>query len=94
MQIAQMRAKELGRPLLRATNNGVSAITDEHGRIIADAPQFTSTTVSAEVPQVSGQTWFARFGHSFTWLLAALGLLPWLKAASNRRGQPPQKSVQ
>ena len=94
MQIAQMRAKELGRPLLRATNNGVSAITDEHGRIIADAPQFTATTVSAEVPQVSGQTWFARFGHTFTWLLAALGLLPWLKAASNRRGQPPQKSVQ
>lgn len=94
MQIAQMRAKELGRPLLRATNNGVSAVTDEYGRIIAQAPQFTATTVSANVPQVRGQTWFARYGHSFTWLLAALGLLPLVKLWRNRRGQQQQKSVQ
>ena len=87
MQIAQMRAKELGRPLLRATNNGVSAITDEYGNIIAEAPQFAATTVSAAVPQVSGQTWFARFGHYLALLLAAFGLLPWLKGAGDRRGQ-------
>lgn len=87
MQIAQMRAKELGRPLLRATNNGVSAITDEQGRIIADAPQFSATTVSAEVPQVSGQTWFAQWGSILAWLFAAMGLLPIVKQAVNRRGQ-------
>lgn len=94
MQIAQMRAKELGRPLLRATNNGVSAITNEHGEIIAIAPQFKATTVSAAVPQVSGQTWFARWGATGAWLLALLGLLPWLKQAYDRRGQHAQKSVQ
>lgn len=94
MQIAQMRARELGRPLLRATNNGVSAITNEHGRIIADAPQFSATTVSAEVPQVSGQTWFARWGATLAWAFALLGLLPLLKLARNRRGQQAEKSVQ
>lgn len=94
MQIAQMRAKELGRPLLRATNNGVSALTDEFGRILAMAPQFSATTVSAEVPQVSGQTLFARLGHSGSLLFALIGLLPLLNRARNRRGQHGQKSVQ
>lgn len=92
MQIAQMRAKELGRPLLRATNNGVSAVTNQHGEIIAQAPQFTATTVSVDVPEVSGQTLYQRFGDNLSLLTALLGLLPlWSsrrrKRAVNKRGQ-------
>ena len=86
MQIAQMRAKELGRPLLRATNNGVSAVTDEFGRILAMAPQFTATTVSAEVPQVSGQTLFARLGHTAVCCLPSSDFCL-CSSARNRRGQ-------
>lgn len=63
MQIAQMRAIELGRPLLRATNNGVTAIVDYQGRIIDQLPQFTEGVVQAEVPLVRGMTWFNKFGQ-------------------------------
>ena len=35
LQIAQMRALEAGRQMLRATNTGISAIIDERGRIRA-----------------------------------------------------------
>ena len=34
LQIARMRTLETGRPMLRATNTGVTAIIDEHGRVI------------------------------------------------------------
>ncbi|WP_404402357.1 apolipoprotein N-acyltransferase [Idiomarina seosinensis] len=94
MQIAQMRARELGRPVLRATNNGVSAVTDEHGSIIAIAPQFTATTVSAEVANVRGSTLFAQAGQWPAIATALLGLLPLLRRLANRRGQLQQKSVQ
>ncbi|MFQ6372189.1 apolipoprotein N-acyltransferase [Shewanella sp. YIC-542] len=63
MEIAQMRAAELGRPLLRGTNNGVTAIVDEKGHISAKLPQFTEGVLSADVPLVQGQTPFSRWGE-------------------------------
>tara|TARA_B100000700_G_scaffold88342_1_gene99540 strand:+ start:3786 stop:5363 length:1578 start_codon:yes stop_codon:yes gene_type:complete len=95
MQIARMRAMELGRPLIRATNNGVSALTDEFGRIIAIAPQFQATTVSAEMPVVTGTTWFQRLGNAPAYLLAVLSLLPLVRLFNRGdRGQSQEKSVQ
>ncbi|PTA51060.1 apolipoprotein N-acyltransferase [Shewanella morhuae] len=73
MEIAQMRAVELGRPLLRATNNGVTAVVDEHGNITASLPQFETGVLSATIPLVTGQTWFAKIGQ--TPLLIVCGLL-------------------
>lgn len=94
MQIAQMRAKELGRPLLRGTNNGVSAVTNEYGEITAMAPQFTATTLSTTVPQVTGTTWYSHLGRWGSLLLALLGLLPLLRLVIDKRGQTSEKSVQ
>lgn len=70
MQIARMRALELGRPLLRATNSGVTGIVDEKGRWLAAGEQFTEQVVSAEVPLVTGRTWYHQFGNLGAWLLA------------------------
>jgi apolipoprotein N-acyltransferase len=62
LQIARMRALEVGRPMARATNTGVSAILDERGRILARGPQFQATVIRGEVRPMHGLTPYARFG--------------------------------
>ena len=64
MQMARMRALENGRYLLRATNNGVTAIVDERGRVTAALPQFEQGVLSGEFKSVSGTTPFGRWGSS------------------------------
>ena len=62
MQIAQVRARENGRWLLRATNNGITAIVDEQGRILAQLPQFQAGVLRGEAAVHTGQTPYNRFG--------------------------------
>ena len=69
LQMAQMRALENGRALLRATNNGVTAIIDHRGRTIAQAPQFQQAALRGQVELRAGLTPFQRFG---SWPLLAL----------------------
>jgi predicted amidohydrolase len=40
-QIAAMRALELGRPMLRATNTGITSVIAHTGRVLAELPWFT-----------------------------------------------------
>ncbi|AQS39458.1 apolipoprotein N-acyltransferase [Shewanella psychrophila] len=63
MEIAQMRSIELGRPLVRATNNGVTAVVDELGNITHQLPQFETGVLVADIPLVKGQTWFSKWGQ-------------------------------
>ena len=62
LQIARLRALEVGRYLARATNTGVSAIVDEQGRIKARGPQFQAEVIRGEVQPLRGLTPYARFG--------------------------------
>ncbi len=50
MEIARIRALELGKSLIRATNNGVTAVTDERGRIVAQLPQFETGVLKQRSP--------------------------------------------
>ncbi|WP_037458027.1 apolipoprotein N-acyltransferase [Shewanella sp. HN-41] len=75
MEMAQMRSIELGRPLVRATNNGVTAVVDEKGNITASLPQFETGVLSATIPLVTGQTWFAKIGQMPLLLLCGLLVL-------------------
>ena len=63
LEIARMRAKELGRPVLRGTNNGLTAVIDADGSLVAQIPQFEATVLTAEVNQYRGRTPFADHGH-------------------------------
>lgn len=75
LQIAQMRALEFGRPLLRATNTGVTAVVKPDGSISKTAPQFSETVLQDTVHLSQGQTLYARFGTLPLLVLCALLLL-------------------
>lgn len=56
LAIARIRSIELGRPMIRATNTGVSALIDHRGRVMAATALFETATLSGEVQPVSGVT--------------------------------------
>jgi apolipoprotein N-acyltransferase len=62
MQKARMRALENGRYLLRATNNGITAIVDPAGRVTAAIPQFQAGVLTGDFRSMHGLTPFARTG--------------------------------
>jgi apolipoprotein N-acyltransferase len=79
-QFSQMRALETSRPMLRATNTGVTAAIDHRGREIARLPAFTQGTLRVEVAPRAGTTPYVRWGNALALALAALALLIALRA--------------
>ncbi|KAB2308661.1 apolipoprotein N-acyltransferase [Betaproteobacteria bacterium SCN2] len=73
-QMAQMRALEAGRYMLRSTNTGVTAIIDHKGRVLSSLPEFTTATLTGEAQGYEGMTPYARWGNAPVVLLL-LGLL-------------------
>lgn len=63
LQIARLRAAETGRPMLRATNTGMTAIVDARGDVSAVLPPFTTGVLTGEVRAYTGITPYARFGN-------------------------------
>jgi apolipoprotein N-acyltransferase len=61
-QIAQMRALETGRPMLRATNTGITSAIAHDGREIARLPWFTRGILEVDVVGRQGVTPYVRFG--------------------------------
>lgn len=62
MQIAQMRALENGRYLLRGTNSGITAIVDPRGNIVDQLPQFQAEVLRGEIRSMKGRTPYNQFG--------------------------------
>ena len=58
LQIAQMRALETGRWMLRATNSGITALIDAKGAIIKQLPMYEEGILSGTVISVTGKTPF------------------------------------
>ena len=75
LQMAQMRALELGKPLIRATNTGISVFIDEQGKILSQAPQFVETTLTQKIAPTQGSTPYAMFGNWPLYALAAFFVL-------------------
>ncbi len=80
LQMARMRSIETARPMLRATNNGISAVIDHKGNVLATSPQFEVAVLDGKVQPQSGATpyvlagnWPVLFG-----MFLAIGVSGWL----------------
>jgi apolipoprotein N-acyltransferase len=82
LQMARMRALENGRYLLRATNNGVTAIVSEDGVVRAVIPQFTAGVLDGSFRPTTGITPYGRWGDMPALVCVLLGLL--IGAAARR----------
>ena len=75
LEMAQMRALENARYVVRGTNNGISAIITPEGKIQSQSEQFVRTVLTGEVYAMGGQTPFNYMGSTPILLLCALILV-------------------
>ncbi len=63
LQISRMRALEMRRPMLRATNTGMTAVVRPDGTVQAKLPTFEVGTLTAAVQGMQGLTPYIRWGN-------------------------------
>ncbi|MBV8145387.1 MAG: apolipoprotein N-acyltransferase, partial [Gammaproteobacteria bacterium] len=85
LQIARMRALEEGRYLVRAANDGITAVIGPHGEVIARAPEFEPATLVSNIVPYAGLTPYAHVGNWLVVGLAALALAYGLWVRNDRR---------
>jgi apolipoprotein N-acyltransferase len=73
LQISRLRAMELGRPMLRATNTGATAAIDHLGTVTHQLPRLTMGRLEATVEGRNGLTpyavWASAYGLWPAWAL-------------------------
>jgi apolipoprotein N-acyltransferase len=99
LNIVRMRAAENRRWILRATNDGITAVIDPAGRIRGSLAPNTRAAYYAGFSYISAQTVYTRFGDWFaalclliTTFCAVASALPNAKRAK-RDGSPPAATV-
>jgi apolipoprotein N-acyltransferase len=70
--IARMRALELGRPMLRATNTGVTGVINSDGEVLVKLPIGIRAVLEAKVQGFTGLTPYARYANLPALALALL----------------------
>jgi len=78
LQIAEMRALETGRYVLRSTTSGLTAIIDPKGKVEKMAPPFTTAVLEGSFYKMTGDTPWMKLGGSLPLMLVLLAcfLLP------------------
>ena len=75
LQIARARAMETGRPMLRSTNTGMTALVLPDGSVPAALPAFTRGVLEVDVSAYKGLTPYARWGDMFALVVALIGVV-------------------
>lgn len=82
LHITRMRTLELQRPMLRATNTGMTAVVDHTGRVVQALPPFSRGSLHGEVEGQTGLTpyayWAGRWGL-WPWVALALVVVWWVR---------------
>jgi apolipoprotein N-acyltransferase len=88
-QIARMRALEAGRYLVRAANDGISAVVGPHGEVVARAREFQPLALISQIVPLKGLTPYAVVGNWLIVSLAAMALAYGLWLRQCRAHEPP-----
>jgi apolipoprotein N-acyltransferase len=84
LALAQLRAVEHRRYLVRGTNSGVSAVVDPVGRVVTHSGTFRKETLSATIHWLRARTVYEKLGD-WPWLLVSVGAF----VAAFRRASAP-----
>jgi apolipoprotein N-acyltransferase len=87
LELVRMRAAENHRWILRATNDGITAMIDPAGREIARLPLYTQTSAVFGYNSLTDLTPYVRYGDWFAWLCLLAGTV---LVAAQRRGRTGQ----
>ena len=87
LQIGRLRTLETARPMLTATNTGITAAIDAHGHVAAQLPPHEAGILPVSVQGMTGLTPYARFGDKPVLVIIALLLIA--AAALGRKKQQP-----
>jgi len=74
LEISRMRALEVARPMILATNTGPTALIDARGRVTARLAGQKPGVLDGEVQAMAGRTPFSRLGDTPTLLAALLAI--------------------
>lgn len=83
-EMSRMRAMETSRPMLRATNTGITGAIDPHGLPIATLPVLRPGVLDVQIQGQTGLTPYARLGNGPV-LLIALAILLWVGLTRRRK---------
>jgi apolipoprotein N-acyltransferase len=84
-RLAQWRAIETRRSLLRVTNTGVTSVINAKGEIVETLPIFTPAVLKTQVEILEGETFYVRFGDAFAWGTTLIVVAIILTQISRRR---------
>ena len=90
LNIARLRSLEFQRPMVRATNTGMTAVIDHQGQVTAQLPKLSAGVLVASVEgRADTPTWFAQWASRWhLWPLVALCALILLWAWARRIRMP------
>ena len=71
MQMAQMRAIENSKPVIRVTNNGITGVIDHKG-FVKTLPQFVESELELSITGRSGETFYNRVRSSLVLFLVVM----------------------
>lgn len=88
-RLAQWRAIETRRYLVRVTNTGITSFIDPAGSLQRTLPTFSPGVLTAQVRLLEGETFYVRFGDWFAWVAVTVSLIILaVNIASTRREAP------
>ena len=87
-RLAQWRAIETRRTLVRVTNTGVTTVINPKGEMLQALPTFSPGVLTTKVEIMSGETPYVRFGDWVAWTMLGASALIILRRWNRSRSLP------